>query len=57
MVSPADGCCALALVAIPWRRERALKVVLLLLGLLFCAAVCPLLLIVKEDPALVFGTR
>jgi len=34
------------------RRERALKVVLVLLGLLFCAAVYPLLLMVKEDPAL-----
>src|SRR5215472_10468939 len=34
------------------RRERALKVVLLLLGLLFCAAVYPLLMMVKQDPAL-----
>jgi len=34
------------------RRERALKIVLLLLGLLFCAAVYPLLLMAKEDPAL-----
>jgi len=34
------------------RRERALKIVLVLLGLLFCAAVYPLLLMVKEDPAL-----
>jgi hypothetical protein len=34
------------------RRERALKVVLVLLGLLFCAAVYPLLLMVKQDPAL-----
>ena len=33
------------------RRERALKIVLVLLGLLFCAAVYPLLLMVKEDPA------
>jgi len=33
-------------------RERALKVVLVVLGLLFCAAVYPLLLMVKEDPAL-----
>jgi hypothetical protein len=33
-------------------RERALKVVLVLLGLLFCAAVYPLLLMAKEDPAL-----
>ena len=34
------------------KRERALKIVLVLLGLLFCAAVYPLLLMVKEDPAL-----
>ena len=34
------------------RRERALKVVLVLLGLLFCAAVYPLLMMVKQDPAL-----
>jgi len=34
------------------RRERALKVVLLLVGLLFCAAVYPLILMVKQDPAL-----
>jgi hypothetical protein len=34
------------------RRERALKVVLILLGLLFCAAVYPLVLMLKEDPAL-----
>src|SRR5215470_16683269 len=34
------------------RRERALKVVLVVVGLLFCAAVYPLLLMVKEDPAL-----
>jgi hypothetical protein len=34
------------------RRERALKVVLVLLGLLFCVAVYPLLLMVKQDPAL-----
>ena len=31
------------------RRERALKIVLLLLGLLFCAAVYPLLLMAKKD--------
>ena len=34
------------------RRERALKILLVLLGLLFCAAVYPLLMMVKEDPAL-----
>ena len=34
------------------RRERALRVVLVLLGLLFCAAVYPLLMMVKQDPAL-----
>ena len=34
------------------KRERILKVVLALVGLLFCAAVYPLLLTVKEDPAL-----
>jgi hypothetical protein len=34
------------------RRERVLKVVLVLLGLLFCAAVYPLILMAKEDPAL-----
>ena len=34
------------------RRERALKIVLVLLGLLFCAAVYPLLLMAKEEPAL-----
>jgi len=34
------------------RRERTLKVVLVLLGLLFCAAVYPLVLMVKQDPAL-----
>ena len=39
------------------RRERALKVVLVLLGLLFCAAVYPLLLMVKEDPALAMMMR
>ena len=33
------------------RRERALRVVLVLLGLLFCAAVYPLILMVKQDPA------
>jgi hypothetical protein len=33
-------------------RERALKVVLVLLGLLFSAAVYPLMMMVKQDPAL-----
>ena len=34
------------------RRERALKVVLVLLGLVFCAGVYPLILMLKQDPAL-----
>jgi hypothetical protein len=34
------------------RRERALKVVLVLVGLLFSAAVYPLMMMVKQDPAL-----
>ena len=34
------------------RRERALKIVLVLVGLLFCAAVYPLMLMAKQDPAL-----
>jgi len=34
------------------RRERALKVVLVVVGLLFCAAVYPSMLMAKEDPAL-----
>ena len=34
------------------KRERILKVVLVVVGLLFCAAVYPLLLMVKEEPAL-----
>ena len=34
------------------RRERALKVVVVLVGLLFCAAIYPLILMVKQDPAL-----
>ena len=34
------------------RRERALKIVLVAVGLLFCAAVYPLILMVKQDPAL-----
>jgi hypothetical protein len=33
-------------------RARALKVVLILVGLIFCAAVYPLILMVKQDPAL-----
>ena len=34
------------------RRERALKVVLVVVGLLFCAGVYPLMLMAKQDPAL-----
>ena len=34
------------------RRERALKVVLVVLGILFCAGVYPLVLRAKEEPAL-----
>jgi hypothetical protein len=34
------------------RRERALKVVLVLVGLLFSAGVYPLIMMVKQDPAL-----
>jgi len=34
------------------RRKRALKVVLVVVGLLFSAAVYPLILMVKKDPAL-----
>jgi len=34
------------------RRERALKVVLILVGLLFSALVYPLVLFVKQEPAL-----
>ncbi len=34
------------------RRERALKVVLVVVGLLFVAGVYPLVLFVKQDPAL-----
>ena len=33
-------------------RERTLKVVLVLVGLLFCAAVYPLILMAKQDPPL-----
>ena len=35
------------------KRERVLKVVLVVLGLLFCAGVYPLVLRAKEEPALV----
>jgi len=34
------------------RRERALKVVLVVLGLLFSAGVYPVVMMVKQDPAL-----
>lgn len=34
------------------RRERTLKVVLVLVGLLFCAGIYPLILMAKQDPAL-----
>jgi len=34
------------------RRERALKIVLVLVGLLFSAAIYPLMLMAKQDPAL-----
>ena len=34
------------------RQERALTVVLVLVGLLFCAAIYPLMLMAKQDPAL-----
>src|ERR1700751_6186456 len=34
------------------KRQRALKIVLVLVGLLFCAAVYPLMLMAKQDPAL-----
>jgi hypothetical protein len=33
-------------------RERALKIVLVVVGVLFCAALYPLVLMVKQDPAL-----
>src|ERR1700758_8808 len=33
-------------------RERALKVVLVVVGLLFCAGIYPLMLMAKHDPAL-----
>ncbi len=34
------------------KRERALKIVLVVVGLLFCAAIYPLMLMAKQDPAL-----
>jgi hypothetical protein len=34
------------------KRERALKIVLVVVGLLFCAGVYPLVLMAKQDPAL-----
>jgi len=34
------------------RQEGALKIVLVSVGLLFCAAVYPLIMMVKQDPAL-----
>ena len=34
------------------KRERVLKIVLIVVGLLFCAAVYPLILMAKQDPAL-----
>src|ERR1700751_3129818 len=34
------------------KRERALKVVLVVVGLLFCAGVYPLILMMKQEPAL-----
>jgi Family of unknown function (DUF6632) len=34
------------------KRERVLKIVLVVLGLLYCAAVYPLMLMAKQDPAL-----
>jgi|ERR1700733_13369346 len=33
-------------------RERALKIVLVVVGLLFCAALYPLILMAKQDPSL-----
>jgi hypothetical protein len=33
------------------KRERALKIVLVVVGLLFCAGVYPLVLMAKQDPA------
>ena len=34
------------------RRERGVKIVLVVVGLLFCAGVYPLIMMAKEDPAL-----
>jgi hypothetical protein len=34
------------------KRERALKIVLMSVGLLFTAMICPLVLFVKQEPAL-----
>jgi hypothetical protein len=34
------------------KRERALKIALVLVGLLFCGAVYPIVLMAKQDPAL-----
>ncbi|HXP42727.1 MAG TPA: DUF6632 domain-containing protein [Candidatus Acidoferrales bacterium] len=34
------------------KRERALKIVLVVVGLLFCAGVYPLVLMAKQEPAL-----
>jgi hypothetical protein len=34
------------------KRERLLKVVLMMVGVLFCSGVYPLILMVKQDPAL-----
>jgi drug/metabolite transporter superfamily protein YnfA len=34
------------------RRERALKIVLVVLGLLFCAGLYPLILMARQEPAL-----
>ena len=34
------------------KRERLLKVVLMMVGVLFCAGVYPLILMVKQDPTL-----
>jgi hypothetical protein len=34
------------------KRERLLKAVLMMVGVLFCAGVYPLILMVKQDPAL-----
>jgi len=37
------------------RRERVLKVVLVVVGLFFCAGVFPLVLMAKEEPALAYA--